>query len=226
MKPETFRKLAALGLSTEQMAGVLEIMEAETEERRAKGRKRWREWDDRRKQTLANVGQQQQTTANDSRGGVTHGLDITSNLEISGEDKKDTSPSARSKRGERIPDNFEPDTEWAQSRGLSPSEASFEAEQFIDYWRGKPGKDGLKLDWQGTWRMWVRNAIKRRRSAPRDPPPKPKKITAANMWRDDAIAAGIIHDPQAASTQVRHDNPRLIRGQVEGPGLARRFASA
>jgi hypothetical protein len=67
---------------------------------------------------------------------------------------------------------------------------------------------------------WVSAAVLPRAAGP------PKKVTQANMWRDDAIAAGIIHDPQAASTQVRHDNPRLIRGQVEGPGLTRRFASS
>lgn len=31
------------------------------------------------------------------------------------------------------------------------------AEQFKDFWCAKPGKDGVKLDWQATWRNWVRN---------------------------------------------------------------------
>lgn len=29
--------------------------------------------------------------------------------------------------------------------------------RFKDYWTAKPGKDGTKLDWQATWRNWVRN---------------------------------------------------------------------
>lgn len=28
---------------------------------------------------------------------------------------------------------------------------------FSDHWKSKPGKDGVKLDWQATWRNWVRN---------------------------------------------------------------------
>ena len=27
---------------------------------------------------------------------------------------------------------------------------------FSDYWRAKPGKDGVKTDWLATWRNWVR----------------------------------------------------------------------
>lgn len=30
------------------------------------------------------------------------------------------------------------------------------ADQFLDYWVAKPGKDGTKLDWEATWRNWVR----------------------------------------------------------------------
>jgi len=38
--------------------------------------------------------------------------------------------------------------------------------RFRDYWVAKPGKDGVKLDWQATWRNWVRNE-KQRPGAPR-----------------------------------------------------------
>lgn len=30
------------------------------------------------------------------------------------------------------------------------------ADQFRDYWVAKPGKDGTKLDWEATWRNWIR----------------------------------------------------------------------
>lgn len=81
-------------------------------------------------------------------------------------EKKDTSPPVRS-LGTRIPEDFSPDIEWAVTQGLSSSQAQFEAAQFIDYWRTKPGKEALKLDWPGTWRMWVRNAIKRSTGPPK-----------------------------------------------------------
>ncbi len=35
-----------------------------------------------------------------------------------------------------------------------------ETEAFIDYWHGKPGREGCKLDWPGTWRNWMRTAEK------------------------------------------------------------------
>lgn len=49
-------------------------------------------------------------------------------------------------------------TEWAQDAakiapGKNPG-AIFDA--FGDYWRGIPGQRGVKLDWRGTWRNWVR----------------------------------------------------------------------
>jgi anti-sigma-K factor RskA len=30
-------------------------------------------------------------------------------------------------------------------------------EQFRDYWSAKAGSGSTKLDWQATWRNWVRN---------------------------------------------------------------------
>ena len=31
-----------------------------------------------------------------------------------------------------------------------------EHQDFVDYWRAKPGKIALKLDWDATWRRWMR----------------------------------------------------------------------
>lgn len=45
--------------------------------------------------------------------------------------------------------------QWAKSEraDLDPRRT---ADSFRDYWTAKPGKDGRKLDWQATWRNWVR----------------------------------------------------------------------
>lgn len=52
-----------------------------------------------------------------------------------------------------LPDDWR---QWAlQERpDLNPDKV---AERFGDYWRAKGGKDGRKLDWQATWRNWVRD---------------------------------------------------------------------
>lgn len=70
------------------------------------------------------------------------------------------------KKGMRIPDDFEPDLEWAMREGLSLSEARTEAANFRDFWSAKTGKDATKLDWPATWRTWVRNGLKRKRAPP------------------------------------------------------------
>lgn len=153
------------------------------------------------------------------------GVGSSSTSSLSGSDV-DTSPPARSKRGERIPADFEPDTEWAQAQGLSPSEASHEAAQFLDYWRSKPGKDGLKLDWPGTWRMWVRNSIKRHRSQPpprsSDPPRKPRN--AGEAARLELIRRG--EYPDATSYLTGPENQSDRNTGFAGTDIARRIAIA
>jgi uncharacterized protein YdaU (DUF1376 family) len=61
-------------------------------------------------------------------------------------------------RGTRLPPDWELPQDWGdwakQERpDLMPLTT---ADRFRDYWHGKPGKDGVKLDWQATWRNWVR----------------------------------------------------------------------
>jgi hypothetical protein len=34
-------------------------------------------------------------------------------------------------------------------------------EGFCDYWKGRPGAGGLKLDWDATFRNWIRNEVSR-----------------------------------------------------------------
>lgn len=94
MTPEQFRKLAALGLTHEQMAGVLEVFDdglRAEEERKAKGRERWHRWNDKRK---ANVSKHEQTLANDSCASATRGEDNLQTQKISGKDKKQDSLGA------------------------------------------------------------------------------------------------------------------------------------
>jgi hypothetical protein len=33
-----------------------------------------------------------------------------------------------------------------------------EHRKFVDHFKAKAGKDGVKLDWDATWRNWIRNA--------------------------------------------------------------------
>lgn len=71
------------------------------------------------------------------------------------------SPSLRSgdeQRATRLPKPFELPDEYrdfcrTERPDLDPDRV---AAKFADFWHGKPGAGGKKLDWLATWRNWVR----------------------------------------------------------------------
>lgn len=63
-------------------------------------------------------------------------------------------------RGTRIPPDWTPSNSDAcfalplvGERGMAQ-----ETEKFRDYWRARAGPNGVKLDWEATWRTWIRKA--------------------------------------------------------------------
>ena len=72
----------------------------------------------------------------------------------------DNSTSLRSvERASRLPKPFWLSDEWrswakAERSDLDPQRI---ADKFADFWHGKPGNAGKKLDWFATWRNWVRD---------------------------------------------------------------------
>jgi hypothetical protein len=101
LSADTFRRLAALGLTTDQIAGVLDLLDEVTsaatkkeEDRKAGARERWHRWSDKRK---ANVSQHEQTLANNSHAGDARGEDNLLTKKISGqEENKKAAPKALS----------------------------------------------------------------------------------------------------------------------------------
>jgi hypothetical protein len=70
-------------------------------------------------------------------------------------------PQKPSVKGSRLPADWQagPDgMAFAEQHGLRGSRGSTEAEKFRDYWSAQPGQRGVKVDWQATWRNWVRKA--------------------------------------------------------------------
>lgn len=68
----------------------------------------------------------------------------------------------QAKKGTRIADDWQPkDRATADALGINTDEAVAE---FRDYWRGVPGKAGIKLDWEATWRNQVRFLARNRRT--------------------------------------------------------------
>ena len=74
--------------------------------------------------------------------------------------KRDTKVSPK-KRASRIPDDWFLSKElgdWSVSQGYGIEHIRIEAEKFKDYWIGVGGQKGRKLDWNATWRNWIRNS--------------------------------------------------------------------
>ncbi|WP_019219857.1 YdaU family protein [Bartonella florencae] len=69
-----------------------------------------------------------------------------------------TAKQAKANRGCRLPADFEPDYDFAHTEGLPPERIKVEIAKFRDYWRSKAGANATKIDWQATWRNWVRNS--------------------------------------------------------------------
>lgn len=70
----------------------------------------------------------------------------------------------------KLPEDWEA---WALAErpGWSRAWVLQTAQTFRDYWIAKPGAAGTKLDWQATWRNWVRNSKDPGlKPSPADPP--------------------------------------------------------
>jgi hypothetical protein len=78
--------------------------------------------------------------------------------------------SGKKPRGTRMPPDFMPSMETieqmiAEFPTVSKAEWSREHLKFKDYWNGVSTQRGVKLDWEGTWRNWMRKAFERRHPA-------------------------------------------------------------
>ena len=86
--------------------------------------------------------------------------------------KRKSSPSESQKespsKGRRLPSDWRlTDDDWAEAcRVLGSRRAEGELAKFRDYWVAKPGREGLKRDWDATWRNWVRRAAEQLPSGP------------------------------------------------------------
>jgi uncharacterized protein YdaU (DUF1376 family) len=72
---------------------------------------------------------------------------------------KATGPPAT--RGTRLPKDWEPleaDVGFALSEGLTEDEARREFDRFCDYWHARAGAGATKVDWDLTFKNWIRKS--------------------------------------------------------------------
>lgn len=64
------------------------------------------------------------------------------------------------KRGTRLDPDWTPATSTIDAMKTERPDVDLKSEhrKFVDYWTAKTGRDATKLDWDATWRNWIRNA--------------------------------------------------------------------
>lgn len=124
------------------------------------------------------------------------------------EEERETEREAhvpRSNRGTRLPNDWSPtDEQLAFARGLGV-DGYDQAERFRDYWIAQPGQKGVKLDWNGTWRNWVRRAAERR-------PVQVQRETPSEIGR--RLLREIEHEQSSSSASDHNNLLRLWSGEA------------
>jgi hypothetical protein len=153
-------ELSTLGLSGDQLAGVLRILAVQQagEEARETKREEIRRKDRERKRNSSGTATEDQPETTEKEIPPTPPKENTTPLE----------PTRARARGTRIPDDFRPlpnIREMTLNRGLSPAEFDDQLERFIDWAKSKSGQDGYKLDWQAACRNWMKRAADDKRKS-------------------------------------------------------------
>jgi len=100
------------------------------------------------------------------------------------ETEKIISAPARSKKGTRLSEDWQPNPDLiatATSLGLSAAQFDREIAKFRDYWASRAGSQGVKLDWDATARNWMRTAAERANPPPRNSPSQ-TQTPAVGVW--------------------------------------------
>ena len=87
-----------------------------------------------------------------------------------------------SPNGFRLPSEWEPNP-WTEEISIDVMAWQRELDKFRDYWRAVPGAKGRKLDWDATWRNWIRRASEDQR-----PHAQPKLSLAEQIGADNEKA--------------------------------------
>ncbi len=166
IKPAILDAMVASGCTAEQIAAVVKASMGNASSN-AERQARWRERNKASRVTQDNV------TA------VTDNEETLPPKEKSPKPPKEITPNpslrSETKRGTRLSADWVLPAgwgRWAVGEGFEERAIRIEADKFRDFWCSKAGKDATKLDWEATWRNWMRNVPKSRNLG--TPPQKPK----------------------------------------------------
>jgi hypothetical protein len=102
-----------------------------------------------------------QRSSNSSSNGVTNGA--TNGVSTPAPTRPDPTSTSNevertATRGSRLPEAWMP-SELSRARAAKDAplvDLRRETETFRDYWTAQPGQKGVKVDWDATWRNWMR----------------------------------------------------------------------
>lgn len=160
MKADTLRKLAELNLDPAQMAGVLDIladMQEVEEGRRAAQRERVRKHREKHNGNISVTLHEGYTPPSSP---IPFDPPSQTLPPIIPQTPSSTEPP---KRAKRLADDWALPASWgrwALDEGWPEATIRLQADTFADFWRSKAGKDAAKLDWEATWRNWMRKVPK------------------------------------------------------------------
>jgi len=112
-------------------------------------------------------------------------------------------PKVKTQRGSRLPKDWICENSWAEwARKERPDlNITKVAESFYDYWIAKPGAGGVKLNWEATWRNWVRS-----QSTPK---------TFANKYDVAHITTPPPPNQDAALRKIEEDRKKAVPPSLE-----------
>ena len=117
---------------------------------------------------------------------------------------KKPSPRARSSRGTRLPDGWQPDQALADwTRANAPAAANaVEVDRFRDYWQSLSGQRGVRADWAATWRNWARRCQEQHTQPSRGPAPRSTTSERVNGWLALAESLDPNHQPTSQPSLI------------------------
>ena len=110
-------------------------------------------------------------------------------------------PIKENKRGSRLAQDWflnKSMGEWA-SQERPDINVRQVAEQFKDYWVAQPGQKGVKLDWDATWRNWVRNT----------------KAVKANPYEVVRLTVPPSNEPDPQLLKIKADDKKAVPPSLE-----------
>lgn len=117
---------------------------------------------------------------------TSHGADSDSDSDRDINQDQETSRK-RSDRATRLPEGWTPQPEPDLIRAIGGQKTADEQlAVFHDHWRAQPGAKGRKVDWQATWRNWLRRSREFTGSSTRpspDPPSRSQPVVGSDEWR-------------------------------------------